>query len=393
MQDTKRIRSTDQMYVKSNLMISAKYKSTVYENKLLAAALYTVQNASSNYADDLVAVMGAAQLRDMFGNGNSAYSRLKVAANGLVGRTIGYEDDANKEFVYMNLVRKAEYKDGVCKIYFNKDLRKHLVKIHNKFTILSLPVMMNMTSIYSFRLYELLKSEAFIGNRNCQLLYNGGYEFYITLSELKLVIGVVDASETKVQEVLNGKEHPDYDHAVEVASNKSFSEWRDFKRRVLDIAQKEITEKTDLNISYKPYRAGKGAKVVGITFKIEAKPKNSILNDVDSVEVNIVKPVKEKPSDDDIFELALRVRELIREQVTASDIKAIMEAADYESDRIFKQYENSKKAKNIDNFVGWMIDAIKNDYKVVNKKKKNTFNEFEQNSYDFDELEKELLRN
>ncbi|WP_259472779.1 hypothetical protein [Clostridium estertheticum] len=40
--------------------------------------------------------------------------------------------------------------------------------------------------------------------------------------------------------------------------------------------------------------------------------------------------------------------------------------------------------------VGWIIDAIKNDYKS-SKVKVNSFNEHEQREYDFEDLEKKLL--
>ena len=45
----------------------------------------------------------------------------------------------------------------------------------------------------------------------------------------------------------------------------------DFKRRVLDHAVKEINEKTDLQVSYKPIKAGR--PVVGYDFKVLEKPK------------------------------------------------------------------------------------------------------------------------
>ena len=40
-----------------------------------------------------------------------------------------------------------------------------------------------------------------------------------------------------------------------------------------------------------------------------------------------------------------------------------------------------------------MIKAIQNDWKPRPKKNHNTFNEYEQNKYDFTELEKQLLEN
>lgn len=377
-------------YKKANIIIGAKYKSTIYENKLLAAALYSLQNSTTfDQNGDIVAVMPAAQLKAIFGKGDSIYSHLKPVAASLIGRSIGIEDDQKKEFHYMTIVTDAEYKDGVCTITFNKKLKDRLLQIQNKFTLLSLPTMMNMTSVYSFRLYELLRSETFMGNRNCQQTINGGYEFYISLAELKLELGVVDASEKKVQEILNGKAQPDYDKAVEMATEKSYDTWRDFKRNVMDVATKEITEKTEMNLDYETRRAGKGGKTVGITFTISYKNPESRMEIVDE-------GVERKITDDEKYDLIDQVKALIEEPLSTKDIISILEAAGYNYIKIARQYENAKSAKNIGNIVGWMIDAVKNDYRTgIGKmgKRNNTFVNFEQNDYDFAELEEQLLDN
>ncbi len=376
-------------FKKSNIIIGAKYKSTIYENRLLAAALYNLQNAATNENGDLVARMTAAQLKELFGRGESVYSHLKPVAASLIGRSIGIEDDDKKEFHYMTIITDAEYKDGVCTITFNKNLKKRLLQIERKFTYLSLPVMMDFISVYSFRLYELLKSEAFMGNKNCQTTLDGGLEFYISLSELKLELGVVDASEKKVQEVLNGKEMPDYDKAVEIASHKSYNKWGDLRKNVLEVAVKEITEKTDLEITYVPKRAGIGGKTSGVIFTIHFKyseEENSSIN----------KDVEEKITDDEKYDLIDQVKELIEEKISTKEIISILEAANYDYEKVYKQYNNSKYAKSIENIVGWMIQAIKNDYQAPVEKKNsrvNTNNSFLQNEYDYDALEKDFLRN
>ncbi len=373
-------------YKKSNIIIGAKYKSTIYENKLLAAALYSLQNAATDKNGDIVAVMPASQLKEIFGKGNSIYSHLKPVAASLIGRSIGIEDDEKQEFHYMTIVTDAEYKNGICTITFNKKLKEKLLQIQNKFTLLSLPVMMDMSSVYSFRLYELLKSETFIGNRNCQQTMDGGFEFYIGLSELKLELGVVDASEKKVQEILNGKEKPDYDKAVAVASEKSYDDWRDFKKNVMDVATKEITEKTEMNLSYTTKRTGKGGRTSGITFHIGYKDVEEKIN-------SSSKAVEKKITDDEKYELIDQVKDLMEEQISTKEIISILEAAGYDYEKVRKQYDNSRKAKSIGNIVGWMIDAIKNDYSAPVSKQKNTFNNFPQDSYDFEALEAALLDN
>lgn len=56
----------------------------------------------------------------------------------------------------------------------------------------------------------------------------------------------------------------------------------------------------------------------------------------------------------------------------------------------------NQQTKKVINVAGWLIDAIKNGYQPITKyptAKKNSFNNFNQRSYDFEELEKTLLTN
>jgi hypothetical protein len=152
---------------------------------------------------------------------------------------------------------------------------------------------------------------------------DGGFEFYIGLSELKLELGVVDASEKKVQEILNGKAQPDYDKAVEVATEKSYDTWRDFKKNVMDVATKEISEKTEMDISYETVRAGKGGKTVGVTFTIGYKNVEDRMEVLDEV-------VEKKITDDEKYDLIDQVKALIKENLSTKDIISILKAANYD---------------------------------------------------------------
>ncbi len=79
------------------------------------------------------------------------------------------------------------------------------------------------------------------------------------------------------------------------------------------------------------------------------------------------------------------------------EYRAILAAADYNVMLIREKYEMSK-TQEIKNLAGWLLDAIKNDYsKPVESKRKtsektNSFTNFRQREYDFEELEKTLLK-
>ena len=79
-------------------------------------------------------------------------------------------------------------------------------------------------------------------------------------------------------------------------------------------------------------------------------------------------------------------------QISLKDIYKLASFVD--SDVFIEKFEQMENASDVRNPMGWMIAAIKNDYqKPSNGSKKNTFNQFTQNEYNFEELEKELLAN
>ena len=88
-----------------------------------------------------------------------------------------------------------------------------------------------MKSAFSVRIYELVKSYAY---HKCKTF---------EINELKRLLMVDNV--------------------------KSYNNFKDFRRKVLEVAQKEINRLTDLNISYEPIT--KGRKVVKIKFIIQRK--------------------------------------------------------------------------------------------------------------------------
>ena len=84
------------------------------------------------------------------------------------------------------------------------------------------------------------------------------------------------------------------------------------------------------------------------------------------------------------------VKEIIHEPITDIEALKILISAKGNINIIKEKYSYSAAVPKIGNMVGWIIDAIKNDYKSP-KGKVNKFNEYEQREYDFEDLEKKLL--
>ena len=88
-----------------------------------------------------------------------------------------------------------------------------------------------------------------------------------------------------------------------------------------------------------------------------------------------------------------QVQSFIEEKIRLSDIKAILEAAEYDIDKIEYAYRLSQKATGIENLTGWLISAIKNGYEEPMSGKENMKIHFEQQELDLEMLEKALVEN
>lgn len=117
---------------------------------------------------------------------------------------------------------------GTMRIAFDKDLQEYIFGLFENYTQYELLCTLPMTSRYSFKLFELLHSYAFTKS----------HEF--ELEELKGLLGAT--------------------HYVN---------FKDFRRKVLEIAIKEINLYSDIEVSYEP--VFKGRKVVSIIFHINKK--------------------------------------------------------------------------------------------------------------------------
>ena len=126
-------------------------------------------------------------------------------------------------------------KSGLAHIRIDDRLIPYLFDLKQQFTQYQLYNLIGMKSAFSVRIYELMKS------------YSFRHTIIFELNELKELLMV---------------EHV-----------KSYVNYKDFRVKVLEKAQTEINELTDINIEFEPIKTGR--KVTSIKFIIEEKFKNS----------------------------------------------------------------------------------------------------------------------
>lgn len=117
---------------------------------------------------------------------------------------------------------------GNIRVRLDEDMAQYLIGLLDNYTQYELLSTLAMKSKYSFRIYELLKSYAFTKKHT------------FNIDELKKTL---------------------------IAEH--YQNYKDFRKKVLEVAEKEINEYTDLQISYEPIY--KGRKVIQVNFEIKQK--------------------------------------------------------------------------------------------------------------------------
>lgn len=388
--------SANNSYSKSNFLISAKYSSSLLENKITAISLEKIY--SGDYSRDkhgrIYTHTTGKELRMLMNaNNGSFYQQLEPVAQNMTARTIGISDPDHNGgmFDYISVIDRAKYVNGVFTVYFNPDIENYISNLKSNFTILQLSVMLKFKSAYSFRLYELLSSRAYHqkGHENEPDIF----DIQFGLSELKLSMGVVNAELDSVRRELNNHNKPNYDKAVEKSPEKKFNTWYEFKRGVLDTAIKEINEKTEMAVTFIPLKGGRGAKVYGVAFKVDLTGGN-VENDL--TDKNVENDLTDKNVESaNKMEIMMEVSRIFLD-LQIKDITTICETANYDLGKIRKAADLFSTQKNVKNKVGWIISCIKESYDVIEStkndvKSKNSFHNFNQRDNDYEELEKKLL--
>ena len=374
-------------YKKSNELINAMGKGTALSQKLFAIGM---QNITVDKTNNVVATIYGSELRKMFhSSSGSLYEHIEALCDRQIkGATIFdwnllMKDKENGKIEAHQVVTDASFKDGTLVLRYNNSLTDKIVNLQKNYTVLSLSDTLSLKSVYSLRLYEMLKSA--FDYKKAVTKEAGEQAFDYNLTELKLELGIINSGGSKEIKSELEKEYPNYDRIDELAEKTGqtkYKEYKIFNRNVLSKVKEELNKKTSLNIDYEPIKSGR--KTVGIRFFVNQKETAKATNN------NL--PIINK---DEILDELI---EILHSDFKVKEIREIAESAEYNIDKIKKSYEYMQSyEKTIEIPIAFIKECIKNEY-YLNKAKpmqpKNSFNNFEQSTdNNFEELEKLLLDN
>ncbi len=393
-------------YQKSNALVNSKGKANLLAQKLNAVCIQ--QAVEDEKTGILTATIRGTDLKKIFGtNSGSFYDKIKAlvypAKNkpSLMDWRIIYTDDESKTIEVINIIMDCKFEDGELQVRYNDKVNKQIRQLKNNYTVYSLAETIPLKSIYSFRLYEILKAEYdkqdYWAKKNGTWQPGAVYVLDIDIIDLKLRFGIIDATtSTEITNALK-KSNPDYKKIEELVEKLpdelkeehiQYKRFDNFKRKALEAPKKELAEKASIYFDYEQLKSGRGGKTTAIRFYIHKKQRKTEIVESEKT-LNLSDEQKEDFLDElrDIFDNKIK---------KTKDLRSIAEAANYDMDLIEEKYEYSK-AQDVENLVGWMIKAIQEDYSAPvsakPKRTKDSFNNFEQRDIDFDELEEALIDN
>ncbi len=395
--------TNQRVYKMSNTLINAKGKSSLLCLKLLHIALCKAQYDPEDKC--LKSIMYASDLRNVFGfQGNSFYGQIKEITEPddkkptLLDWRLFLKNDEKQELQAYNVVTDATFRNGRLEIRYNSKLTPEIKELKGNYTVFNIEHTIQMTSTYGIRLYEILKAKLDY-DRAITKNHSDPDTFRMDIHELKLELGLIEITkEVKREMEKSTKYRTPMDFDI-LQKNSTYKDFTRFREHVLDLASKNFTKFTPLRFSYKPVKVGRGGTVVAIDFTVwttEDKPMiDTTATDID----NKITTENEKRSFT-LEEWMFLIQDVItmfspKYTIDYNDAAALLKVADNDLEKIRKALRMADESKTtIANLIGWCISCIKSNYnEKVKVEPDNSYYKFEQNTYNFEELENELVKN
>ncbi len=209
---------------KSNSFIEARYKLSLAEQRLVLSVISQIEPDDEDFNTYSINVSDFVELAGV--RNKNAYSQMKKITDSLQTKLIIInKGDSELRATWFSTAEYFKGK-GYVEVEISPKLKPYLLKLKERFTTYKLKTVMQLKSIYSIRIYELLKQYEKIGKR------------VFVVEELKEKLGV----------------------------EKKYALYGDFKKKILQVAEKELAEKTDIYFTFNEVKEGR--KVVFIEFNI-----------------------------------------------------------------------------------------------------------------------------
>lgn len=226
---------SDQVVAMANDMVKGTSKLTLTEAKLLRLLIMQVKPTDKDFAMFSMKVEDFAKTLNV--KKSNVYHEMDRITTHLMKEVI-YIGDGNPKHAWQRFpwLTYASYDRGVLKIALNRFLKPYILGLQKWYTTYKIEDIIGFASIYSLRLYELLamalKDQKPYGEMKART--------YIDLDTIRRATNTTE----------------------------KYIRISQFKQRVLDIAVRDINEKSRYHISYEDYKEQRF--VVGFYFTVQS---------------------------------------------------------------------------------------------------------------------------
>ena len=366
---------------KSNSLINAKYKTSILGNKIIAVSLTKLQQEPGS--KQVMATLYPSEIKRILGNetDTNIYKKLKSVSKQLAGNIITIEDGLGN-FHTFTMITNVSYKDQKLEIIYNREMTPHITSLQKSYTSMELATLVSFEKNSSFRLYELLKKEAYKIDTTKSKFVTKVY----SVDELRCTLGLVNLDASYLQRaVSDGATWSELVHLAK-KEDKQYERFTDFRTKVLDEAKIEMDEKADITFEYTVERGNRG-RATDILFMISWNIPESNLETIhkNKEKIEQLSPEYVKVAEPDPFEKvdaadmksgAKKLREYseILTYLKKSGIRAtsgftmeyydrLLKDAGGDTDEIKREIDYAKTGgMTIRNYFGWLREAVRNRY-------------------------------
>ena len=236
--------SKDLVY-KSNVLVNGKYDITMVQARFLVF----VSSLVNAYDENLFTYqIQTSTVLDYLGIDRANLKWLSSTLKKLQTSLVCLQDDEEiEEFATLLSYFKIDKKNDLLEFRLESSLKPHYLQLKNNFTTLEKNKYLDFTSMYTVKFYEYIKYNYQLFER----YKNNGYrEFEVDLEDF-----VKQFSST-------------FDHKKGVFEvPKSYLQYKNFKLKVLQVAQKELKEKNDIYFDFEEIKVNNAVKRLLITIK------------------------------------------------------------------------------------------------------------------------------
>ena len=212
---------------KSNALARARWSAeSVLEPRLVALLASKVRADDIDFHVYEIPVSEVVPSREL---GGKDYRDIEDIIDKVMSRVLTIRDEIGRGWTKYNVFSRCRYrpKEGILELGFHPDLRPHYLNLQKNFAKWNLLEFLTLPSIYSQRIFEILKS------------WDDKPETIISIADLHEMLDSPDSFRANFAE---------------------------FRRRVLEKAHKDITQKTQLIYEWEPIKQGRAVVAVRFVF-------------------------------------------------------------------------------------------------------------------------------